>query len=62
MDDIVKSLTSLPSEDGNFKSVLNKAEESQIKSALTIMHFRQNNDKCRIKKCEQELKRRKRKE
>lgn len=56
--DPVHTLTSLPATDLNFTSCLQRATQNQIRLALEAMRNRDGKDKCRIKACERELKRR----
>ena len=57
--DTVHSLSTLPSNDGNFKSCLNRATEYQIRLAIIHMIENGGKHKGRIAACERELKRRK---
>lgn len=56
--DTVHSLSTLPVNDGNFKSCLNRATEDEIK--LAIIHMKENGGKHkgRIQACARELRRR----
>lgn len=56
--DTVHALTSLPADDGNFKSALEHATDIQIMTALEAMRSRSKSDKTRMAACERELKRR----
>ena len=56
--DPVHTLTSLPATDLNFTSCLKRATQNQIRLALETMRNRDGKDKCRIKACERELRRR----
>ena len=54
--DAISSLTSLPADDGNFKSVITRATAKQILIALGFMQQRGGHDKSRIAACKRELK------
>lgn len=56
--DIIKCLSELPANDGNFKSALSGATANQIRLALEVMKNRNGKDKSRISACERELRRR----
>lgn len=56
--DVIKCLSELPVDDGNFKSTLCGATANQIRLALEIMKKRDDKDKSRIATCERELRRR----
>ena len=55
--DTIHALSSLPADDLNFKSCLQRATDNQIRLALETMRNRDGKDKGRIKACERELKR-----
>lgn len=54
----VKALSSLPTDDGNFKSALSNAGDTQIRLAIQEMETNGRQNKTRIKACERELVRR----
>lgn len=54
----IQMLVSLPAEDCNFKSALQKATACQIRIAVGCMEQRAGHDKSRIAACRRELKRR----
>ena len=54
--DTIHALSSLPADDLNFKSCLQRATDNQIRLALEAMRNRECKDKGRIKACERELK------
>lgn len=57
--DAVHSLSTLPANDLNFESSLNRATEDQIMLAIVRMKDNGGKHKGRITACERELKRRK---
>lgn len=56
----IQMLVSLPAEDCNFKSALQKATACQIRIAVGCMEQRSEHDKSRIAACKRELRRRER--
>lgn len=58
--DIAKCLSSLPCNDGNFKSAMNRATDDEIEKAIEIMKTNGGSHKGRILACERELRKRKR--
>lgn len=56
----IQMLVSLPAEDCNFKSALQKATACQIRIAVGCMEQRSGHDKSRIAACKRELRRRER--
>ena len=60
--DTVHSLSTLPANDGNFKSCLNRATENQIMLAIVRMKDNGGKHKGRISACERELRRRNKKQ
>jgi len=56
--DPIKVLSTLPADDGNFKSVLKGATENQICIAVGYMEQSGGNNKSRIAACKRELKKR----
>ena len=56
MNNIVKSLTTLPATDGNFLSALNRATNEDLTEAINIMKDSDGQHKSRITACEKELK------
>jgi len=56
--DIVKSLSTLPADDGNFKSALSGATANQLVLAIQIMEENGRQNKTRIAACKKALKRR----
>lgn len=56
--DSIQMLVSLPAEDCNFKSALQKATACQIRIAVGCMEQRAGHDKSRIAACKRELRRR----
>ena len=60
--DTVHSLSTLPANDGNFKSSLDRATNDEILSAIAEMKANGGKNKGRILACERELRRRKKNE
>ena len=58
--DNAHSLSTLPCNDGNFKSVMNRAADDEIAKAIEIMKANGGSHKGRILACERELRKRKR--
>lgn len=58
MLDTVHSLSSLPSTDGNFISVLNRATDEEISQAIDVMETTGGQHKGRITACQRELRKR----
>lgn len=56
--DNVKCLSSLPCNDGNFKSALSRATDNEITLALDIMTTTSGQHKGRITACQRELRKR----
>ena len=56
--DTVHSLSSLPASDGNFKSALSRATDTEIKIALDVMATTGGQHKGRITACQRELRKR----
>lgn len=59
MTDTVHCLSSLPCNDGNFLSALNRATDEEITIALDIMATTGGQHKGRITACQRELRKRK---
>lgn len=55
---VLHCLSSLPVNDGNFKSAMNRASDEDIKSAIDIMKTNGGSHKGRILACERELRKR----
>ena len=58
MTDTVHCLSSLPCNDGNFKSVLSRATDTEITIALDVMATTGGQHKGRITACQRELRKR----
>lgn len=58
MTDIVHRLSSLPVSDGNFKSALSRATDTEITIALDVMATTGGQHKGRITACQRELRKR----
>lgn len=58
MTDTVHCLSSLPASDGNFKSVLSRATDTEITIALDVMATTGGQHKGRITACQRELRKR----
>lgn len=58
--DIVHSLSTLPANDGNFKSALERAKNEDIEKAIQKMKDNGGQNKGRISACEREIHKRKR--
>ena len=58
MTDTVHCLSSLPASDGNFKSALSRATDTEIKIALDVMATTGGQHKGRITACQRELRKR----
>ena len=58
--DNAHSLSTLPCNDGNFKSAMNRASNDEIEKAIEIMKANNGSHKGRILACERELRKRKR--
>lgn len=58
MLDAVHSLSSLPATDGNFKSALSRATDTEITIALDVMATIGGQHKGRITACKRELRKR----
>ena len=58
MTDTVHSLSSLPTTDGNFISVLNRSTDEEISQAIDVMENSSGQHKCRITDCKRELRKR----
>lgn len=58
--DIVHSLCTIPANDGNFKSALQRADLEQIKTAIQWMEQKIDGNKARLSACKAALKKRKR--
>ena len=58
--DNAHSLSTLPCNDGNFKSAMNRATDDEIEKAIEIMKTNGASHKGRILACERELRKRKR--
>ena len=56
--DTVHSLSSLPTTDGNFISVLNRATDEEISKAIDVMENSSGHHKGRITACKRELRKR----
>lgn len=56
--DNVKCLSSVPCDDGNFKSALSRATDNEITLALDIMATTSGQHKGRITACQRELRKR----
>lgn len=56
--DVVHSLSTLPANDGNFKSELERATNEQIEQAIQKMNESGGQNKSRIAACERELRKR----
>lgn len=56
--DIVHSLSTLPANDGNFKSELERATNEQIEKSIQTMKQNGGQHKSRITACERELRKR----
>lgn len=56
--DNVKCLSSVPCNDGNFKSALSRATDNEITLALDIMATTRGQHKGRITACQRELRKR----
>lgn len=58
MNNTVHALSTLPTTDGNFISVLKRTNEEEIKEAIEIMKSNGGSHKSRILACERELRKR----
>lgn len=56
--DNVHALSQLPATDGNFKSVLDRATDDELRQAIDYMERNGGQHKSRITACRRELKRR----
>ena len=58
MTDTVRCLSSLPCNDGNFKSALSRATDEEISQAIDVMENSSGQHKGRINACKRELRKR----
>ena len=56
--DNIRCLSSLPCNDGNFISVLNRATDEEINKAIDVMESSSGQHKGRITACQRELRKR----
>lgn len=54
----IHALSTLPANDGNFRSILERATDDEIRKAIERMNNYGRNHKSRITACERELRRR----